>query len=138
MNTPTIWVPHNKGRQPIQDYNEINFLDSETEKQAKTEYWIAKQVGTRLEQEYPGREWGVRPNIVGGMVEIFCMALSGTHAYHIKMDCTIKELQVKALAAAGEILERFNVTREKKYDTDVTEAFIRDHNGDAIVDGAND
>lgn len=127
-----IIIPRNKGRQPVQDYNQINLEDSDDIKTAKMEYWISKAVGAKLEQKYSGREWGVRVNIPGSMVEIFCFALSGTHAYHLKLNCTLKELQRKALKAAGEILERFNVTRNKKYDTDITEAFDRDIKGDVI------
>lgn len=127
-----IWVPGSRGRQAVTDHNDINLEDSESENQAKLEYHIAKQVGVRLEQEYPGREWGVRPDLTGGIVEIFCFALSGTHAYLLHMDGSIHDLIEKALRAAGEILERYGVTRNKKYNIDITEAFDRDHNGDVI------
>jgi hypothetical protein len=134
-----IWVPRNKGRAPVQDFNTIDLEDSDTVNQAKLESWIAQQVGEVLEFEYPGREWGVRVNIPGGMVEVFCMALSGTHAYHILLEGrSMKDLQKRAKMAGGEILERFGVTRGKKYDVDTTETFKRDVKGDAIVDGSND
>jgi len=127
-----IWVPGARGRQAVIDSNEINLEDSESTNQAKLEYYIAKQVGVRLEKEYPGREWGVRPDLTGGIVEIFCLALSGKHAYLLHMNGSIHDLIEKALRAAGEILERYGVTRNKKYDIDITEAFDRDHNGDVI------
>jgi len=127
-----IWIPGSRGRQAVTDSNEINLEDSETVNQAKLEYHIARQVGTRLETKYPGREWGVRPDLTGGIVEIFCFALSGKHAYLLHMDCNLHELIEKALRAAGEILERYGVTRNKKYDVDITEAFERNHHGDVI------
>jgi len=128
-----IWIPGGgRGRQAVTDSNEINLEDSESENQAKLEYYIAKQVGTRLEYEYPGREWGVRPDLTGGILEIFCLALSGNDAYLLHMDGTIHELIEKAIRAAGEILERYGVTRNKKYDIDITEAFDRDHKGNVI------
>ena len=74
-----IWIPGARGRQAVTDHNEINLEDSETENKAKLEYHIAKQIGVRLEREYPGREWGVRPDLTGGVVEIFCFALSRDH-----------------------------------------------------------
>ena len=132
-NASQIWVPNQKGREPERDYNEINMFDSETAKQAKIESWIAKQVGTKLAEKFPQREWGVKVDVQGQMVIIICETVSLTRGYHIKMGGrTIQELCEFSIEAGAEILERHGITRDRKYNADTTEAMIRDAKGDMI------
>ena len=105
------------GREITDDYNEINLLELESVKQAKLEMWIAKNVGDTLVQHYPNREWGVRVDLTGGMVIITCDSIDLERGYHISMvGRTIGDLQQRAKMAAGEILERHGVSRDRKFD----------------------
>ncbi len=105
------------GREITSDYNEINLLELESVKQAKLEMWIAKNVGDTLVKHYPNREWGVRVDLTGGMVIITCDSIDLERGYHISMVArTIGDLQERAKMAAGEILERHGVSRDRKFD----------------------
>lgn len=105
------------GREITADYNEINVLELESVKRAKLEMWIAKNIGDTLVQHYPNREWGVRVDLTGGMVIITCDSIDLERGYHISMVArTIGDLQQRAKMAAGEILERHGVSRDRKFD----------------------
>ena len=108
------------------DYNEINPDDSEDEAQAKVEQWIAVQVGTVLMKEYPQREWKVIVDVHGGMLIVGCDSICNHKGYHIKLDKTIDELQRRAVMAAGEILERHNIARSKRFDPAQLDELARD------------
>ena len=131
-----VVIPNSRkkfGREIEKDYNEINILESSSDKIAKVEMWIAKNIGDYIIKTYPNREWGVRVNIEGRMVIITCDSLSTEKGYHIHMlGRTIHQLQVKAVNCAGEILERHGVTRNRRIDEDIFETLERDH-GDNVV-----
>ena len=89
--------------------------------------WIAKRVGEAVAQKYPKREWKVIVDIPNEMLILGCDSVSNVKGYHIKMvGRTIKQLQKKALYAAGEILERHNITRNRIFDEDILETLDRD------------
>jgi hypothetical protein len=123
----TIWA----------DYNEINPGDSASERQAKMEQWIAKRLGTRLMEHYNQREWKVMVDITGQMVIIACDSICNYKGYHIKMHRkTITELEEAAVMAGGEILERHNVARDRKFNPATIDAMARDARGSVIAPDA--
>ena len=111
------------GREITADYNEINIYANEDVNQAKVEMWMAKQLGESLVENYPNRQWGVEVNIPGLMVVITCPSLCEVKGYHISMEDgrTIKDLQARAISGAGEILERYGISRGKIFNPDTIE-----------------
>lgn len=140
-NQQKIVTPNSRGkfgREVEVDYNEINLLESDTTKRAKIEMWIAKNIGDHIIKTYPNREWGVRVNIEGRLVIITCDSLSSEKGYHIHMQGrTIHQLQAKSLNAAGEILERHGITRNKHIDEDIFETLKRDSGDNVITEDSN-
>lgn len=122
----------------IKDYNTPQNMGEETNKYAKAEYWqYAKPIGEKLAQIYPGREWSVQVDLDGGIIIIKCPSLSLDRGFILKIPGqTIKTLTHKAVFAAGEILERFNVSRNRKFDSDILEALPRDFRDEAISSDA--
>lgn len=135
MSGPLIMPNKNGryGREITADYNEINLLETDDAKLAKLEMWIAKGVGDTLVKHYPNREWGVKVNIEGQMIIIVCDSVSNEKGYHISMvGRTLHDLQEKAKYAAGEILERHGITRNRIVDEDIFETLERDK-GDNVI-----
>lgn len=109
------------------DYNSIDEMESSSSALAKIEMWLAKAVGTKLVSVYPGRQWGVQVNAEGGILIISCASLSTDRGYHIHMHGeNVKGLEIKAVRAAGEILERYNVSRKRVIDEEEIENMDRD------------
>jgi hypothetical protein len=115
------------------DWNTIDFMESESARIAKMEMWIAKGIGTKLVQSYPNRQWGVQVDVKGGVVIITAPHLSKEKGYilHIKRD-TLDALARRAVLAAGEILERFNIARDRQFDPMIVEGLARDIKDDVI------
>ena len=133
QNAAGIYVPNVKGKEPEKDYNTLYAFDSNSVKEAKLESWIAKSVGERLMTKFPQREWGVKVDMPNQIVIIICESVSITRGYHIHMvGKSLHDIMEQAEGAAAEILERHGLTRDRKYNADITEAMIRDHNGDMI------
>lgn len=119
------------------DYNEINLEDSVDERTAKLEQWICMRIGTVLMRHYNQREWKVMVDLESGMMIVACDSLCNFKGYHIHMDKTIDQLEKRAIEAAGEILERHNLSRSKKFDPDILETLARDARDSVIaVDSA--
>lgn len=115
------------------DYNEINLEDSADERQAKLEQWICMRIGSVLMRHYNQREWKVMVDIDAGMLIVGCDSICNFKGYHIHLDKTIDELERRAVMAAGEILERHNVSRSKKFDPDIIETLARDAQDSVIA-----
>jgi len=139
-----ILIPKGMGRRGDDDgtlgvdYNTIEPTDTDDEKRAKVEGWIAKQIGMELARKYDQREWKVIVDIENQMLIVGCDSISNHKGYHIKMlHRNIEELQRRAVMAAGEILERHNVARSRRIDPDIFETLPRDYKDDVIaVDAA--
>lgn len=129
MSSPLV-LPNGSGRfgrEITADYNEINLLELDDVKQAKLEMWIAKNVGEVLCKHYPNREWGVGVDLFGGSIVIKCESLSTEKGYVIHLaGRNMPELQQRAVMAAGEILERYGVSRSRGFDPDQLESLKRD------------
>jgi hypothetical protein len=131
MGGPHISKP--RERAPVADYNEINLLEMDDVKQAKLEYWIAKKVGSHLMSKFPNRQWGVGVDVSGGMIHVMCPSLSTTKAYYISLvGRTISDLTKRAEEAAGEILERYNVSRARSFDPENLETLERDARDEVV------
>jgi len=139
-----ILIPKGAGRRGDddgtlgKDYNTIEPTDSHSEKKAKVEAWIARQIGMELARKYDQREWKVIVDIENQILIVACDSISNHKGYHIKMlHRNIEELQRRAVMAAGEILERHNVARSRHIDPDIFETLPRDYKDDVIaVDAA--
>jgi hypothetical protein len=126
-----------KGRAPVTDYNEVNLLELDSVKEAKVDFWIAKQIGEKLVEKYPNRQWAVDADCRNQMVIIMCPSLSTKSGYYMPMRRdTIADLQRRAVIAAGEILERFGVTRGKIVDPNSFDHMPQDTRGNVIAPDA--
>jgi len=127
--------PHNH----IQDYNFMQPAESHSEDTVRIEYWIAKQIGTDLVKAYPNRQWHIDCDARNQVIIISCPSLSKRMGYrlHMKRD-TIADLLPRCRKAAGEILERFNVTRGRIIDPYTLEAMPRDIRDDVIAKDTKD
>lgn len=119
------------------DYNYIDEMEAESSKIAKLEMWIAKGIGTELVNRYPKREWGVQVNVIDGYIVITCPALSTEKGYYLHMKGeALHELAQRAVHAAGEILERYGLSRERKFDPDIVETLNRDFKDQVVSSDA--
>lgn len=120
-------------REITKDYNEIHLFEDDEKKTAKLEMWIAKRLGGRLVDAYPNRQWGVEVDIPGQMVIVTCPSLSLEKGYHIAMfERTIMDLEQRAIMGAGEILERFGISRNRKFDHSVIDSMDEYITGEKI------
>lgn len=135
----TVPVVHMSRNNPriVGDYNTVDMMEAEDAKQAKVEMWIAKAVGTELVNHYPNRQWGVQVDSSGGMVVITCPSLSKKHGYFVHMDnLPLAGLVAKCIPAAGEILERYGVSRARKFDGEQLDHMDRDFDDEVISSDA--
>jgi len=124
-----------KGRNPLVDYNHLVLTEgmSEEEQRARLEFYIAKKLGTALVAKYPGREWGIIVDTEQGVVVVQCPSVDKQKGYHlhIKGD-TIAQLIPRVEKAAGEILERYGVSRARIIDPATLETFKRNVRDDVV------
>lgn len=122
-----------KGKDPIADFNAPQKGESHEEKAVRLEFWIAKQIGTDLVNTYKNRQWTVDVDSRNGVIVISCPSLSKRMGYrlHMRRD-TVAELLPRCRRAAGEIMERFGVSRSRLIDPYSMETFARDVRDDAI------
>lgn len=115
MSIPIIGA----GREITKDYNEVYFHEDDDVRLKKLEMWTAKQIGEKLMEVYPNRQWNVHIDLMGGIVCIVCPMVSVLKGYHlhIKGD-TIHALQERSVQAAGEILERAGLKRDRIFNPD--------------------
>ena len=78
---------------------------------ALKERWVAHGIGHCLKKRYPGRDWIVRIDLDGGVATVLCPAISVDYGYVVHLDKPIQAIQQKALSGAGELLERFRLSR---------------------------
>lgn len=129
----TYIIGEEKGKNSVVDFNAPQEDISHEATAMRTEFWIAKQIGTDLCNTYPNRQWHVDVDTRNGIVVIACPSLSKRLGYrlHLKRD-TVADLIPRCRRAAGEILERFGVSRGKIIDPATMETFERDVRDDVI------
>lgn len=116
------------------NYNEIEIFDPDFERRAKKEMSIANTIGAVLVSTYKNRQWKVIVDEENQMLIIGCDSVSNLKGYHIHMmGRTVHDLQEEAVKAAGEILERHQISRSRDYNPDKFETLIRDRYDNVIT-----
>jgi hypothetical protein len=94
---------------------------------------LAKDLGDAVAQKYPGYRWYVNANIKQGIADVRCGNLHGGYGFTLKLTTSYSASQLKAdaLRLAGELLERFNVSRRGANDTELR-TLKRDARGQGI------
>lgn len=133
-----VYVPgEQKGKDAHVDFNEIVANELDDRRQAQLEMWFARTICEAIIKAYPLRHWEVMADVTGRMIVVKCPSLSVTKGYHVSMiGRTVHELQQRAVWAAGEILERHNVTRGRVTDTLALDMLPTDLRGDVIAPDA--
>jgi hypothetical protein len=100
----------------------------------QVEFWIAKQIGEDLVKTYPNRQWHVDVDSRNETIVLSCPSLSKRMGYrlHMRRD-NIAALLPRTRKAAGEILERYGISRSKIIDPFDIEQLPRDVRDDAIA-----
>ena len=82
-------------------------------KQDTADIFLAQQIAEALEQAYPGHLWAVNVQGEQGIATIHNMMLSGQWGYvmHLDKRYSANDTVKVAKMGAGEILERYNVSR---------------------------
>lgn len=134
-----IITPGRKGAEPVRDYNRIELDDPEDVNRAKLEYFYAKNIGTTLTNAYKGRMWGVMYDSKNGILVITCPSVSSTKGYHLHVkNDTLHVLQERAIKAAGEILERYGLSRARVVDEHAIEALPRTGKDEVVTASPSD
>jgi len=135
-----IIIPRNGVDRIFKDYNEIDRYDINEPAdiaRKKQELVLCDHLGREILNHYPNREWKIIADFVGGIVIIACDSLSLNRGYFIRLEGkTVNEITKKAVTACGEILERFNISRNKYFNSDELETIKRDFQGEAIASDA--
>lgn len=113
------------------DYNDIhlNVFDTQEQKRAKLEMFIAKSLASVLADHYPNRNWNVGVDLNGGVVIVQCPDVSTVAGYHIKLSRSMNQIRRMLPKIGGEILERAGVPRDRKYDAEHMDLLKRDIRG---------
>lgn len=120
------------------DDNEITQFDNAGTRLEKAESWIARNIGNALEKAYPDRDWRITVDAINGIVMIQAPLIEAEKGYFMHMkNKTIHDLERQAVKAAGEVLERFNLTRNKRWNPEHLEDLTRDARGNAIGPDSN-
>ncbi len=115
------------------NFNKIEIVDEDHIDVAKEQMRIAQAIGARLVRAYNNRQWKVIVDIKGGVLIIACDSISNNKGMHIHMaHKMLSELEDQAVVAAGEILERHNLSRLKLFNPDVIEDLPRDFQDNVI------
>ena len=116
------------------DFNEIIIVDGDHIAVAKEEVRIANAIGKKLVSTYNNRQWKVQIDLKGCMLIIGCDSISNVKGYHIHtIGRTLHDLEDLAVKAAGEILERHNISRHKLFNPDNIEGLVRDQFDNVIT-----
>lgn len=116
-----------KGQQPIVDMNGVVIGEDKNADTMRMEYWVAKQLGEAIMAKFQNRQWSVDVDIENQVIVISCPSLSKRMGYKLLFkNRTVKQLVVEAMRAAGEILERYGVSRDRIVDPMSLEGFDRD------------
>lgn len=137
------FIGNQKGREPVKNYNEVDFSTADDISVARLEFSLAEQIGPVLTKKFPGRRWAVGVDAKGGMLVITCPSVSITKGFHIALrnpgnsvSRTLMELIELALKGAGEILERHGVSRNRIINLDHLAALPRTVKDDVIAPDA--
>lgn len=126
-----------KGRRGIIDYNAVQAGASHEATIEAMEFYYAKQIGSALMYVYKNRNWQVDVDIRNQMVVIGAPDLSKVKGYYLPMKRdTLVDLCKRAVRAGGEILERYNLSRQLNVSADSFEMLPRDFRDEVISSDA--
>ena len=136
-----IYVPGAKnkgdGSEVTGNFNELyvpEARDIRAKRIAQLEMKVAGRIGAKLVSKYNNRQWKVQIDLKGGMLIISCDSVSNHMGYHIHTrGRTIHELESRSIMAAGEILERHALSRNKQFNPDGFEGLLRDQFDNVIT-----
>ena len=118
----------------IVDNNQPQYNEATVEKLAAIEMHISKTLGEAIVSNYPGREWHIAVDVEGELIIIKCPSLSTRKGYHLLFkNRNLKQLTRIAVTKAGEILERYAVTRKHKPIDGEIQSLIEDIHGDKLA-----
>lgn len=118
----------------ITDYNTVEITEGIDAKIALSEQQIAQRVGTALVAAYDQRQWKVIVNLETQILIVACDSICNFKGYHIHMmGRTIEELVEKAKMGAGEILERHELARTRKFNPEIFDGLDRDSRHSVIA-----
>lgn len=130
-------IGETKGKRHVIDYNAINEEQSHEATIAAMEFYYAKAIGTKLMRTYRNRNWQVDVDIRNQMVVLGAPDLSKVKGYYLPMKHdTIQKLCERAAMAAGEILERYNLSRALNVPADSFEMLPRNFRDEVISSDA--
>ncbi len=78
---------------------------------AMREHWTAHCLGKAIKKAYPGRNWVVKVDVEGGVCSVHCPDISMEYGCVVHLNGPIKRIEKKAVYYAGELLERFRLSR---------------------------
>lgn len=115
------------------DDNQIFITDPDTARFAIANMTLAKILGNAVARTYPNRRWGIHVDSENGILDVMCPDVSNIMGYciHLKLK-TIEQLEKECIRAAGEILERFSLSRERNFNRDSVQMLKRTVLGNAI------
>jgi hypothetical protein len=87
-------------------------------------------IGETIHKLYPLRNWMVSISDCGTMATVLCPEISTAYGYNIRLDNHKLIVEDKAKHAAGEILERFNMSRDPTIDD--SHKVLVNHKGEAL------
>jgi len=93
---------------------------------------ICKVLGNALVAAYPKRKWFVDVNWVGKVAWVCCPDISMQYGFCLHLNKLVIEAQKAAVMAGGELLERFDLSRNRNA-VGGFEYLIRDARGNAIA-----
>lgn len=90
---------------------DLILTDSAEAQQYLRERETAQVIGQALVKYYPKRNWMVKANDPGQVAYIANADIATDYGMVVHTNCSIPELQKRAVMLAGELLERFSLSR---------------------------
>ena len=93
---------------------------------------LENRMGELLSRKYPSRQWYLDANVGGGVLDIRAIDISMKYGMVIHMTHTAMEMEQRVLKAAGELLERFALSRNKNANNEDSDSLKRRIDGEVV------
>lgn len=118
----------------LSDFNKPVVADASQSRFAFADMALAKSIGEALLGAYPNRAWTIHADSEQGVVDVMLADATTRYGYTIHLKAkTLFELQREAVYGGGEILERFNLSRERVFNRDAVDELKRNVLGEAVA-----